>query len=62
MHHTDTATNGKPVLQEDVNLTFSHKGTGLDWEAYIDLFCAGTKQLYFHEKPRLELELETTML
>ena len=40
----------RAVLQDDVLLTFSQEAAGLSWEAYIDLYCAGAKQLYFHEK------------
>ena len=50
------------VLQEDILLTFTQEATGISWQAYLDLYCAGAKQLFFHEKPRVQLQLEPVTL
>ncbi len=50
------------MLQDDVVLTFTQEATGISWQAYMDLYCAGAKQLFFHEKPKMQLELEPVTL
>ncbi len=50
------------VLQDDVVLTFTQEATGISWQTYMDLYCAGAKQLFFHEKPKMQLELEPVTL
>ena len=49
-------------LQGDVLLTFTPEAIGVSWQAYVDLYCAGAKQLFFHEKPKVHLQLEPVML
>lgn len=49
-------------MQEDVLLSFKPEATGISWEAYVNLYCAGAKQLFFHEKPKMRLELEPVVL
>ena len=49
-------------LQGDVLLTFTPEATGVSWPAYVDLYCAGAKQLFFHEKPKVQLQLEPVIL
>ena len=49
-------------LQRDVLLTFTPEATGVSWPAYVDLYCAGAKQLFFHEKPQVHLQLEPVIL
>ena len=59
------AANAKhawPALQDSVLLTFSQQATGISWEAYIRLYCAGAQLLYLHEKPRMEVDLERLIL
>ena len=46
------------AVQGDVVLTFTPEATGVSWPAYVDLYCAGAKQLFFHEKPKVQLQLE----
>ena len=46
------------VVQGDVLLTFTPEAAGVSWPAYVDLYCAGAKQLFFHEKPKVQLQLE----
>lgn len=46
------------AVQGDVLLTFTPEATGVSWPAYVDLYCAGAKQLFFHEKPKVHLQLE----
>ncbi|KAL0029274.1 hypothetical protein WJX79_006937 [Trebouxia sp. C0005] len=48
--------------KDDVVLTFTQEATGISWQAYMDLYCAGAKQLFFHEKPKMQLELEPVIL
>lgn len=43
-------------------LTFTPEATGVSWPAYVDLYCAGAKQLFFHEKPKVQLQLEPVVL
>ncbi len=57
-----TAKEQGLVLQDDVVLTFTQEATGISWQAYVDLYCAGAKQLFFHEKPKMQLELEPVIL
>ena len=49
-------------LQGDVLLSFTPEATGVSWPAYVDLYCAGAKQLFFHEKPKVHLQLEPVIL
>lgn len=49
-------------LQGDVLLTFTPEATGVSWPAYVDLYCAGAKQLFLHEKPKMHLQLESVIL
>ena len=49
-------------MQDDVLLSFTQEATGISWDAYMDLYCAGAKQLFFHEKPKVDLELEPVIL
>ena len=53
--------HGRPVLQDDMMLTFGQTA-GMSWEAYIDLYCAGAKALFFHEKPTMKLDLNAIVL
>ncbi len=50
------------MVQDDVLLTFTPEATGISWQAYVDLYCAGAKQLFFHEKPKVQLQLEPVIL
>jgi hypothetical protein len=50
------------VLQDDVLLTFTQQTTGISWQVYVDLCCASAKQLFFHEKPKMQVELEPATL
>ena len=49
-------------MQGDVLLTFTPEATGISWQAYVDLYCAGAKQLFFHEKPKVQLQVEPVTL
>lgn len=49
-------------VQGDVLLSFTPEATGVTWPAYVDLYCAGAKQLFFHEKPKVQLQLEPVTL
>ncbi|KAL3162395.1 Fatty acyl-CoA reductase 2, variant 2 [Trebouxia sp. C0010 RCD-2024] len=46
----------------NVLLTFTPEATGVSWPAYVHLYCAGAKQLFFHEKPKMPLQLEPVTL
>lgn len=50
------------VVQGNVLLTFTPEATGVSWPAYVHLYCAGAKQLFFHEKPKMPLQLEPVTL
>lgn len=50
------------VLQDDVPLTFTEQHTGMSWKAYVNLYCAGAKALFYHEKPLLKLDLQAIVL
>ena len=43
-------------------LSFTPEATGFSWQAYVELYCAGAKQLFFHENPRVSLKLEPAVL
>ena len=55
-------SHGCGGVQGDVVLTFTPEATGISWQAYVDLYCAGAKQLFFHEKPKVQLQLEPVTL
>ncbi len=50
------------MLQDDVLLTFTQEGNGISWQADVDLYCAGAEQLFFHERTKMQVELEPATL
>ena len=43
-------------MQDVMMLTFTPKTTGMTWKDYLDLYCAGAKQLFMHETPKHPLQ------
>ncbi|KAL0027606.1 hypothetical protein WJX79_001842 [Trebouxia sp. C0005] len=38
-------------------LRFTPQTTGMTWKEYINLYCAGSKQIFMHETPKYPLQL-----
>lgn len=49
-------------VQDDITLTFTQEAAGISWPQYMELYCAGAKQLFFHEKSKLGLQLEPAIM
>ncbi len=50
------------MLQDDVLLTFTEEGDGISGQADVDLYSAGAEQLFFHERTKMQVELESATL
>lgn len=37
-------------------LSFTPQTTGMTWREYINLYCAGSKQIFMHETPKYPLQ------
>ena len=43
-------------MQDVMMLNFTPEATGMTWKEYINLYCAGAKQLFMHETPKYPLQ------
>lgn len=61
--HPNVAVSEHPVpVQSDITLTFTQEAAGISWPEYMELYCAGAKQLFFHEKSKLGLQLNPAVM
>lgn len=44
------------MVQDALLLRFTPQTTGMTWREYINLYCAGSKQIFLHETPKYPLQ------